>query len=233
MITLARLPNTASGSKPKPMNYNQQTRNWPPSVSSRVTNNVVHIAEKPRNEKPFLKSNDMACPTCKKCIYSSNHDVCILKYLSKVNYCAFAKKKDAQSHKTIKRYIPIKKKRDSKNHGRQIPIGQRFSPNKSSAVYMKTMPPRSGLTWKPMGKIFTYVGLRWIPIRKTIENCNNTNDSVLPLGKETCTLDTVICANSSSLSGVMRTCKDGESNTSVLEDLTLQDGNPVKEALLN
>ncbi|GJY64764.1 hypothetical protein Tco_0466224 [Tanacetum coccineum] len=135
-------------------------------MSSWVTNKVVHIARKPRNQKPFLKSKDLACPTCKKCIYSANHDVCILKYLSKVNSRASAHKKDAQSHKIAKRYIPVEKKRDSENHGR----------------------------------IFTYVGLRWIPIRKTVENCNNTNDSVLPLGKETCTHDTVICATYSSLS---------------------------------
>ncbi|GJR29678.1 hypothetical protein Tco_1105910 [Tanacetum coccineum] len=32
---------------------------------------------------------------------------------------------------------------------------------------------------------------------------------------------------------VMRTCKHGESNTSVLEDPTLQAGNPVKEVLPN
>ncbi|GKA14886.1 hypothetical protein Tco_0694532 [Tanacetum coccineum] len=53
-------------------------------------------------------------------------------------------------------------------------------------MYVKTTPPGSGLTWKPMGRIFTYVGLRWIPTRKTVETCNNTNDSASPLGKETC-----------------------------------------------
>ncbi|GJU05503.1 hypothetical protein Tco_1121933 [Tanacetum coccineum] len=84
VITPARLSNTASGRKLKPSNYNQQTRNWPPSMSSRVTNKAVHIAEKPRNQNPFLKSKDLACPTCKKCIYTANHDACILKYLSKV-----------------------------------------------------------------------------------------------------------------------------------------------------
>nr|GEX15895.1 transformation/transcription domain-associated protein-like [Tanacetum cinerariifolium] len=52
---------------------------------------------------------------------------------------------------------------------RQILIGQKFSPNKSSNVYMKTTPPRSGLTQKPTGRIFTQVGLKWIPIRKSIE----------------------------------------------------------------
>nr|GEU28761.1 hypothetical protein [Tanacetum cinerariifolium] len=118
-----------------------------------------------------------------------------------VDSCAFAQKKDAQSPKTTKRYISIEKKSDSKNHGRHIPIGQRFSPNNYSDVYLKTTPPRSGLTWKPTGRIFTYDGLRWIPTRKIFETCNNTNDSAIRLGKEIYTHNTVICANSSSLSG--------------------------------
>ncbi|GKC78390.1 hypothetical protein Tco_1129164, partial [Tanacetum coccineum] len=196
----ARLPVTTNGNKSKPRNFNQQPRNWPPSMSNRVSNRTVNIAEQPRNQKTFLKSKDLACPTCKKCIYSANHDECILKYLSKVHSRASAQKKDAQSHKTTKRYIPVEKKSDSKNHGRQIPIGQRFSPNKSSNVYLKTTPPRSGLTWKPTGRIFTQVGLKWIPIRKSVETRYNTNDSASPLGKETHNPKTVICANSSSLS---------------------------------
>ncbi|GJV84034.1 hypothetical protein Tco_1523932 [Tanacetum coccineum] len=44
------------------------------------------------------------------------------------------------------------------------------------------------------------VGLKWIPIRKQVETCYNTNDSASPLGKETHNPKTVICANSSSLS---------------------------------
>ncbi|GKE15189.1 hypothetical protein Tco_1422766 [Tanacetum coccineum] len=74
----ARLPNTANGNKLKPRNFNQQPRNWPPSMSSRVSNRTVNIAEPPRNQNPFLKSKHLACPTCKKCIYSANHDECIL-----------------------------------------------------------------------------------------------------------------------------------------------------------
>ncbi|GKB41001.1 hypothetical protein Tco_0885943 [Tanacetum coccineum] len=227
-----RLPNTANGNKPKTRNFNQQPRNWPPSMSSRVSNRPLNIAEPPRNQKPFLKSKDLAYPTCKKCIYNANHDSCILKYLSEVNSRAPVQKNVAQSYKITKRYIPVEKKIDSKKHDRQIPIGQQFSPNKSSAVYLKTTPPMSGLTWKPMGRIFTYVGLKWIPIRKSVETYYNTT----------------ICAKSSSLSvgnskasepissqdvPVLRTSKHGESNTSVLEDLTLYARNPVKENLLN
>ncbi|GJY05263.1 hypothetical protein Tco_0371203 [Tanacetum coccineum] len=86
----ARLPNTANGNKPKPRNFNQQPRNWPPSMSSRVSNRTANIVEPPRNQKPFLKSKDLACPTCKKCIYNANHNECILTYLSKVHSRASA-----------------------------------------------------------------------------------------------------------------------------------------------
>ncbi|GJY77822.1 hypothetical protein Tco_0483623 [Tanacetum coccineum] len=141
----ARLLNNANGNKPKPRNFNQQPRNWPPSMSSRVSNRTVNTTEPPRNQKTFLKSKDLACPTCKKCIYSANHYECILKYLSKV------------------------------------PIGQRFTPNKSSNVYLKTTTPRSGLTWKTTGRIFTHVGLKWIPIRKSVETRYNTNEKYLHL----------------------------------------------------
>ncbi|GJR24704.1 PAZ domain-containing protein [Tanacetum coccineum] len=77
--------------------------------------------------------------------------------------------------------MPVEKKCDSKKHDRQIPIGQKFSPNKSSNVYLKTTPPRSGLTWKSTGRIFTQVCLKWIPIRKSVETHYNTNDSASPL----------------------------------------------------
>ncbi|GJY90577.1 hypothetical protein Tco_0505773 [Tanacetum coccineum] len=168
-----------------------------------VSNRTVNIAEPPRNQKTFLKSKDLACPTCKKCIYSANHDECILKYLSKVSSCASAQKKDAQSHKITKRYMPVEKKCDSKKHDRQIPRGQKFSPNKPSNVYLKTMPPRSGLTWKPTGRIFTQDGLKWSPIKNSVETRHNTNECASPLGKKTHNPNTTICANSSSLSAAL------------------------------
>ncbi|GKE74776.1 hypothetical protein Tco_1536817 [Tanacetum coccineum] len=51
----ARLPNTTNGNKPKPKIKNQQPRNWPPSMSSRVSNRTVNIAEPPRKQRAFLK----------------------------------------------------------------------------------------------------------------------------------------------------------------------------------
>nr|GEU50012.1 hypothetical protein [Tanacetum cinerariifolium] len=214
-------------------------------MSSSVSNKVVNIAEQPRNSKPFLNSKNLACLTCKKCLYRANHDACILQYLSEVNSRASAQKTGAQSSKTTKRYKPVEKKINAKKHERRISKGHRFFPNKTFVVYMKTTPSRFGLTWKPTGRIFTSVGLRWIPTGKTVGTCLNINDSVIPLGKKTCTPNIVICANSSSLSAaillvwkralrclVKRTSKYGESNASALEDLTLTVENPIKEVLI-
>ncbi|GKC23208.1 hypothetical protein Tco_1025358 [Tanacetum coccineum] len=59
----ARLPTTVDRIKPKPRNFNQQPKKWKPSMSNRVSNRNVKIAKPPRNQKPFLKSKDLACPT--------------------------------------------------------------------------------------------------------------------------------------------------------------------------
>ncbi|GKF38354.1 hypothetical protein Tco_0118415, partial [Tanacetum coccineum] len=46
------------------------TRNWQASMSSRVSNKDVHLGEH-RKQKPFLKFNELQCPTCKKCLYTA------------------------------------------------------------------------------------------------------------------------------------------------------------------
>ncbi|GJR08863.1 hypothetical protein Tco_0791515 [Tanacetum coccineum] len=163
MIDPARLPNTANGCKPKP-------RNWQASMSSRVSNKDVHLGEH-RKQKPFLKFNDLQCPTCKKCLYSANHDECVLEYLSRLNPRASAQNKDAKSHKTTKRYMPVEKSSASKKPERQIPTGHRFSHKKTTTVPEKTRTPRSCLRWQPTGRILKTVCLRWVPTGKLLNSC--------------------------------------------------------------
>ncbi|GJU71705.1 retrovirus-related pol polyprotein from transposon TNT 1-94 [Tanacetum coccineum] len=163
MIDPARLPNTANGCKPKP-------RNWQASMSSRVSNKDVHLGEH-RKQKPFLKFNDLQCPTCKKCLYSENQDECVLEYLSKLNPHASAQIKDAKSHNTTKRYVPIEKTSESKKPKRLIPKGHRFSHKKTTAVPEKTRTPRSCLRWQPTGRILKTVCLRWVPTGKLLNFC--------------------------------------------------------------
>ncbi|GJZ16730.1 hypothetical protein Tco_0552853 [Tanacetum coccineum] len=174
MIDPARLPNTANGCKPKP-------RNWQASMSSRVSNKDVHLGEH-RKQKPFLKFNELQCPTCKKCLYSANHDECVLEYLSRLNPRASAQNKDAKSHKTTKRYMPVEKSSASKKPERQIPTGHRFSNKKTTTVPEKTMTPRSCLSWKPTGRIFKTIGLRWVPTGKIFAFSTNKVDSEPPNG---------------------------------------------------
>ncbi|GJU93785.1 hypothetical protein Tco_1318541 [Tanacetum coccineum] len=97
-------------------------------MSSRVSNNDVHIKGSHEKQRPFLKSNDLQCPTCKKCLCSANHDKCVLKYLSELNSRASTQNKDAKSHKTTKRYMPVEKTSESKKPERQIPTGHRWVP---------------------------------------------------------------------------------------------------------
>ncbi|GJU05907.1 hypothetical protein Tco_1122337 [Tanacetum coccineum] len=64
---------------------------------------------------------------------------------------------------------------------KEIFTRHRFSPNKTSDVYEKTS-PRSDLRWKPTGRIFKYVGLRWIPTVKLFDSCTSMDDSEPTLG---------------------------------------------------
>ncbi|GJW37252.1 hypothetical protein Tco_0060172 [Tanacetum coccineum] len=163
------ITNTANGCKPN-------HRKWQASMSSRVSNKDVHLGEH-RKQKPFLKFNELQCPTCKKCLYSANHDECVLEYLSRLNTRASAQNKDAKSHKTTKRYMPVEKSSASKKPERQIPTGHRFSNKKTTTVPEKTRTPRSYLRWQPTGRILKTVCLRWVPTGKLLNSCTGKVDS--------------------------------------------------------
>ncbi|GKF77447.1 hypothetical protein Tco_0229917 [Tanacetum coccineum] len=57
--------------------------------------------------------------------------------------------------------MPVEKSSASKKPERQIPTGHRFSNKKTTTVPEKTMNPRSCLRWKPTGRIFSNVHLRY------------------------------------------------------------------------
>ncbi|GJS89685.1 hypothetical protein Tco_0772321 [Tanacetum coccineum] len=92
-----------------------------------------------------------------------------------------------QSPKTRNNNKPVVPKSHTQKPGRQIAIGQRFSPKKSSAVHEKPNTSRSCLRWKPTGRIFKIAGLRWIPTGKMFtdnttkvdsEPSNGSNDDI-------------------------------------------------------
>nr|GEV44290.1 hypothetical protein [Tanacetum cinerariifolium] len=84
------------------------------------------------------------------------------------------------SNKTMTRSKPVEQISVAKKLERQIPKGHRFSIQKTSIVQKKTMTPRSCLRWKPMGKIFKTVGLRWVPTGRILTS-NTTKVDNEPL----------------------------------------------------
>ncbi|GJT19490.1 hypothetical protein Tco_0878196 [Tanacetum coccineum] len=146
--------NTTKCSKPKPRSNNQTSRSLPVSKSSCVTITVVPKADDSKNSSSFSDSKHFVFSTCPKCVFSENHDACITKLLKKVNSRA-----KIQSHKTRNINKLVDQKSHTQKPGRQIFIGHRFSPNKTSIVYEKTS-PRSDLRWKPTGRIFNLLVLR-------------------------------------------------------------------------
>ncbi|GJU85642.1 hypothetical protein Tco_1293188 [Tanacetum coccineum] len=81
----ARSQSTSNGSKPKPRINNQKSRNWPASKSSCVTTKTVPIAEHSSNSRNFSDSKHFVCSTFQECVFNSNHDTCVTKFLNEVN----------------------------------------------------------------------------------------------------------------------------------------------------
>ncbi|GJV52255.1 hypothetical protein Tco_1447996 [Tanacetum coccineum] len=171
------LQNTTNGSKPNPRSNNQISRSLPVSKSSCGMSNGVSLVDHSRNSSSFSDSKHFVCSTCHKCVFNANHDNCITKFLKEVNSRA-----KVQSPKTRNNNKPVEPKSHTQKPGRQIAIGQRFSPTKSSAVHEKPNTPRSCLRWKPTGRIFKTAGLRWIPTGKMFTDSTTKVDSEPPNG---------------------------------------------------
>ncbi|GJW07827.1 hypothetical protein Tco_1570250 [Tanacetum coccineum] len=168
------LQNTTNGSKPNPRSNNQISRSLPVSKSSCGMSNGVSLVDHSRNSSSFSDSKHFVCSSCHKCVFDANHDNCITKFLKEVNSHA-----KIQSPKTRNNNKPVEPKSHTQKPGRQIAIGQRFSPTKSSAVHEKPNTPRSCLRWKPTGRIFKIAGLRWIPTGKMFTDNTTKVDSQL------------------------------------------------------
>ncbi|GJZ07022.1 hypothetical protein Tco_0540815, partial [Tanacetum coccineum] len=171
------LQNTTNGSKPNPRSNNQISRSLPVSKSSCGMSNGVSLVDHSRNSSSFSDSKHFVCSTCHKCVFNANHDNCITKFLKEVNSRA-----KVQSPKTRNNNKLVEPKSHTQKPSRQIAIGQRFSPKKSSAVHEKPNTPRSCLRWKPTGRIFKIAGLRWIPTGKMFTDYTTKVDSEPPNG---------------------------------------------------
>nr|GEX99863.1 hypothetical protein [Tanacetum cinerariifolium] len=176
VMASARSQSTSNGSKPKPRSNTQTSRNWPASKSSFTTTKTVPIAEYPRNSRNFFDSKHFVCSTCQKCVFNTNHDSCVTKFLKEVNLYAKVPSNKTTNINKLAEQISVAKKPK-----RRILKGHRFSIKKTPIVHEKTVTHRSYLRWKPTGKIFKTVGLRWVPTGKIFNSSIIKADSTLNL----------------------------------------------------
>ncbi|GKC28270.1 hypothetical protein Tco_1035564 [Tanacetum coccineum] len=81
------------------------------------------------------------------------------------------------SNKTTNRNKLVEQISVAKKPERHVSKGHRFSIKKTSVVHEKTNTPRSCLRWKPIGKIFKTVGLRWVPTGNILTSSTTKVDS--------------------------------------------------------
>nr|GEX17504.1 hypothetical protein [Tanacetum cinerariifolium] len=101
-----------------------------------------------------------------------NHDSRVTKFLNEVNSRA-----KVPSNKTTNRNKPVEQISVAKKPERQILKGHRFLIKKTSVVHEKTITLRTCLKWKPMGKTFKIVGLRWVPTGNKFTSSTTKVDS--------------------------------------------------------
>ncbi|GJV43588.1 hypothetical protein Tco_1428124 [Tanacetum coccineum] len=137
------------------------------------------------------------CVECGKCVFNSNHDACVSKYLNDVN--ARTKKPKVvpisaskQKRKTNKSVATPHKKTVASDTTIQKPKSyfKELYENTNKAwkwwiekkcpleyKWTQTTPSRPSLKWKPTGRIFSNVRLRWVPTGKLFNSCTGKVDS--------------------------------------------------------
>ncbi|GKA45615.1 hypothetical protein Tco_0738411 [Tanacetum coccineum] len=137
------------------------------------------------------------CAECGKCVFNSNHDACVSKYLNDVNArtkkpkvvpisaskpkrkmnksVATPHKKTVASDTTIQKPKSyFKELYENTNKAWKWWIEKKCP---SEYKWTQTTPSRPSLKWKPTGRIFSNVRLRWIPTGKLLNSCTGKVDS--------------------------------------------------------
>ncbi|GJU98294.1 hypothetical protein Tco_1327565 [Tanacetum coccineum] len=137
------------------------------------------------------------CAECGKCVFNSNHDAYVSRYLNDVNartktpnvvpisaskpkrktnkYVATPHKKTVASDTTTQKPKSyFKELYENTNQAWKWWIAKKCP---SGYKWTRTTPPRPRLKWKPTSRIFSNVRQRWIPIGKLFNSCMGKVDS--------------------------------------------------------
>ncbi|GKC79391.1 hypothetical protein Tco_1130165 [Tanacetum coccineum] len=129
------------------------------------------------------------CAECGKCVFNSNHDACVSKYLNDVN---------ARTKKP--KVVPISASKQKRKMNKSVATPHKIQKPKSyfkelyentnkawkwwiekkcplEYKWTQTTPSRPSLKWKPTGRIFSNVRFRWIPTGKLFNSCTGKVES--------------------------------------------------------
>ncbi|GJV85506.1 hypothetical protein Tco_1525404 [Tanacetum coccineum] len=162
------------------------------------------------------------CAKCGKCVFNSNHDACISRYLKDVNsrtkkpkvvpisaskpkrkankFVATPHKKTVASDTTIQKPKSyFKELYENTNQAWKWWIEKKCP---SEYKWTQKTPSRPSLKWKPTGRIFSNVHLRWIATRKLFNSCTGKVESEPTHGSNVDILHIYACKQTLDLSAV-------------------------------
>ncbi|GJT84063.1 hypothetical protein Tco_1058405 [Tanacetum coccineum] len=210
--SVVRQPNAQRIPKPSVLGVNHSTSvSRPPLKSYQVKDKVVpnnsqvkftkkevedhhRISSISKKTKSVTACNDSSnsrtlnvnavCVECGKCVFNSNHDACVSKYLNDVNAKVVQRKMNksvATPHKkTVASDTTIQK---PKSYFKELyentnKTWKWWIEKKCPLEYKwtQTTPSRPSLKWKPTGRIFSNVRLRWVPTGKLFNSCTGKVD---------------------------------------------------------
>ncbi|GJZ82710.1 hypothetical protein Tco_0647883 [Tanacetum coccineum] len=181
------------------------TNTLTPGMSKSLTCSIACLRAISKISSNSRTSNvNVVCAECGKCVFNSNHDACVSKYLNDVN--ARTKKPKVvpisaskPKRKTNKSVATPHKKTVASDTTIQKPKSyfKELYENTNKAwkwwiekkcpseyKWTQTTPSRPSLKWKPTGRIFSNVRLRWFPqesystlarARLTVNPCTSFN----------------------------------------------------------
>ncbi|GJV18285.1 hypothetical protein Tco_1367305 [Tanacetum coccineum] len=149
------------------------------------------------NSNSRTSNVNVVCAECGKCVFNSNHDARVSKYLNDVSArtkkpkvvpinASKPKRKSNKSiatphKKTIASDTTIQKPKsyfkelyENTNKAWKWWIEKKCP---SEYKWTQTTPSRPSLKWKPTGRIFSNVRLRWIPTGKLLNSCTGKVES--------------------------------------------------------
>ncbi|GKC27276.1 hypothetical protein Tco_1034570 [Tanacetum coccineum] len=177
--------NTAKSRRPQPRSNTKNDKVPFASKSSCIKNKEVDVEEHLRNlllskNKKHMSpecnniklairndKSEVVCAMCKRCLITSNHDVCVLNYVNDMNSCVNKFNANVSNTANKKKHKPMVLKPKK--------VG-----SKERLASPKPRKPRTCLRWSPTGRIFNLKG-------KIIASSESESQSDCSKGDNACT----------------------------------------------